>query len=179
MLIKILIGVVVVLALLVILIATRPAEFHVARSTKILALPAAAFHHVNELKRWEAWNPWGKLDPAMKLTYDGPEAGQGASYAWNGNSQVGEGRLTIVESKPDELVRVKLEFLRPFAATNSGEFTFKPEADGTVVTWSMDGRKNFITKAMGLVMSMDAMIGGQFEKGLADLKKAVENEKSS
>ncbi len=110
----------------------------------------------------------------MKVTFSGPPSGVGASYTWVGNKDVGEGRLGIIESQPSDLIRIKLEFLKPFAATNTAEFTFKPEGNATVVTWSMFGNKNFMSKVMGLVMNMDKMIGGQFEKGLADMKATAE-----
>ena len=112
----------------------------------------------------------------MKLTYAGPETGPGSSYAWVGNSEVGEGKMTILESKPNELVRIKLEFFKPMEGVNTAEFTFKPQGDQTLVTWSMFGPKNFISKAFCMFMSMDAMIGDQFDKGLQDLKKIVEAE---
>jgi hypothetical protein len=110
----------------------------------------------------------------VKITYTGPQAGVGASYAWVGDNKVGEGRITLTESRPYELIRLRLEFLKPCAATNEAEFTFKPEGGQTLVTWSMSGRRNFVMKAMGLVMNMEKMIGGHFEKGLADMKAAAE-----
>jgi hypothetical protein len=110
----------------------------------------------------------------MKQTFDGAPAGVGAIYAWSGNHEVGEGRSTIIESRPGELVRIKLEFLRPFAATNLAEFTFTPEGDRTVVTWVLIGRHNFTGKAVGLVMNMDRMVGADFEKGLAQMKQVAE-----
>ena len=152
----------------------QPAEFRVTRSTTIAAPAPVVFALVNELHNWEKWNPWQKIDPAMKVTFSGPPAGVGAGYDWVGNKEVGEGRLGIIESQPSDLVRLKLEFLKPFAATNTAEFTFKPEGNKTVVTWSMFGNKNFMSKVMGLVMNMDKMVGGQFEKGLADMKATAE-----
>ena len=137
-------------------------------------LPEKIFPHVNELRNWEAWNPWAKLDPNCKMTYSGPPAGASAGYAWAGNKKVGEGRLTITESKPSQLVRLKLEFLKPFAATNTAEFTFQPEGSQTAVTWSMSGKNNFMSKAFGLFMNCDKMIGGDFEKGLVAMKMVVE-----
>jgi uncharacterized protein YndB with AHSA1/START domain len=166
----------------VIVAAMQPDEFRVSRSAMIAAPAVKVFAQVNELRKWEAWNPWGKLDPSMKLTYDGPPAGEGASYHWVGNNEVGEGRLTIVESRANETIRLKLEFMKPFTATNTGEFTFRPEGGGTAVTWSMSGRKNFIAKAMHLFFDMDKMVGGQFAKGLTDLKavsEAAAGEKTS
>ena len=163
------------IAVFVIVAAMQPDEFRVSRSAMIAAPAAKVYAQVNELRKWEAWNPWGKLDPAAKMTYDGPPAGIGASYHWAGNNQVGEGRLTIVESRASEYIRLKLEFMKPFTATNTGEFTFRPEGDGTAVTWSMNGRKNFVAKAMHLFFDMDKMVGGQFAKGLADLKAIAES----
>jgi len=167
-------GVAVLILLLVILVAMQPGDFRVVRSASMGAPPADVFAQVNDLHKWEAWSPWAKIDPAMKQTYDGQPAGSGAIYSWNGNSQVGEGRMTITESRPSDLVRIKLEFMRPFAGTNDVEFTFKPEGNETVVTWSMAGTKNFILKAFGLFMSMDKMVGGMFEQGLAQMKTVVE-----
>lgn len=163
-----------ILVALVIVISVQPADFRISRSATIAAPPSAVFPHVNDLHRWEAWSPWAKLDPAMKQTYEGSPAGLGAITSWTGNGKVGEGRMTILESRPDELVRIKLEFLKPFTATNEAEFTFKPEGSGTLVTWTMTGRNNFISKAMGLVMNMEKVIGGQFDQGLGTLKSVAE-----
>ena len=174
MLSKILIGLAVLILVFVIIVATRSSEYRVTRSATVKAPAAAVFPHVNELKKWEAWNPWGKIDPNMKLTYDGPPSGVGASYAWVGNKDVGEGRATITESKPNEAVRFKLEFFKPMAGVSDTLFTFKPQGNQTVVTWDMSGKNNFIAKAFCMFMNMDKMIGGQFEKGLADMKTAVE-----
>jgi hypothetical protein len=152
-----------------------PENFRIARSTTMAAAAPAVFAQVNDFHNWPAWNPWGKLDPAMKQTYAGAPAGAGAIYCWVGNGKVGEGRMTLTESRPSELVRIKLEFLKPFAATNTAEFTFKPESAGrTVVTWSMAGCNTFMGKAMSLVMDMDGMIGKNFDRGLADMKSVVE-----
>lgn len=158
------------------IVAMQPDDFRVTRSTKILATPSDVFAQVNDFHKWEAWNPWGKIDPAMKQSYEGAPAGMGAAYSWVGNSEVGEGRMTITESRPSDLIRIKLEFFKPFAATNTAEFTFAPEGTQTVVTWSMSGKKTFLCKGIHLCMNMDKMIGGQFEKGLADMKALVEAE---
>ncbi len=170
----ILIALGVIIVVLAVVVTLQPAEFRVARSATMSAPAPVIFGQVNDLHKWEAWNPWQKKDPAMKLDFAGPPAGPGASYSWAGNKEVGEGRLTITESRPGERVRIKLEFMKPFAATNTAEFTFKPEGDRTSVTWSMEGRNNFFAKAIGLCMNMDKMVGGEFEKGLADMKKVVE-----
>jgi hypothetical protein len=108
------------------------------------------------------------------MTYDGPPVGTGAGYTWAGNNKVGEGRMTISESRPNEFIRFQLDFLKPFKATNTAEFTFKPEGNQTFVSWSMTGKNNFMFKAAGLFMNMDKLVGGQFEQGLADLKSLCE-----
>ena len=175
----ILLAVAVIVVAFLVVAMMQSAEFRVTRSVTISAPAPSVFALVNEMHNWEKWNPWQKVDPAMKVTFSGPPAGVGAGYDWVGNKEVGEGRLGIIESRPSDLVRLKLEFLKPFAATNTAEFTFKPEGSGTtgtktVVTWSMFGNKNFVSKVMGLVMNMDTMVGGQFEKGLADMKATAE-----
>jgi hypothetical protein len=174
MLKKILIGIAAVIVLFVIIVALQPAQYRVTRSATMPAAPAVVFEHVNDLHKWDAWSPWAKLDPAMKTTFEGPQSGTGASYAWVGNKEVGEGKMSITESKANELVRLKLEFIKPFASTARTEFTFKPEGEQTSVTWSMTGDKNFMSKAICLFMNMDKMVGGDFEKGLAGLKSAVQ-----
>jgi hypothetical protein len=174
MLINILIALVVIVVVFIIIVAMRPSEFRVTRSTVISALPPEIFAGVNDLHQWLAWSPWEKIDPALKRTFEGPPAGTGASYSWVGNNKVGEGRMTITESRPHELVRFRLDFLKPFKGTNVAEFTFEPEGAQTVVTWSMTGKYNFVIKAFSLFMNCDKMIGGQFEKGLADLKSITE-----
>ena len=174
MLIKILIALAVIVVLFVVIVAMQPSEFGVVRSATISAPAPALFAQVNDFHKWEAWNPWGKLDPTMKQAYEGAPAGTGAIYTWSGNNEVGEGRMTITESRPSDLIRIKLEFFKPFAATNTAEFTFKPEGNQTAVTWSMTGNNNFLAKAVHLFMNMDKMVGGQFEKGLAQMGSVVE-----
>jgi len=174
MLKKILIVLAIVVGLFLVVVALQPSEFRVSRSAAIAAPPSAVFAQVNDLRKWQAWSPWEKIDPELKRTYEGPAAGTGASYSWAGTFQVGEGRMTIAESRPDEFIGIKLDFLKPFKSTCDAQFTFKPEGDRTVVTWSMAGKNNFIAKAIHLFMSMDRMIGGEFEKGLAQLKSIAE-----
>jgi hypothetical protein len=171
---KILIGVAVVLVLLVLVVLTRPATFHVERSITMAAPPENAFALVNDFHAWPAWSPWEKLDPNMKKTFDGPPAGVGAKYAWSGNEQVGEGRMTLEKSERPSQVGIKLEFIKPFAATNQTTFTFAPAAGGSKVTWAMDGENSFMAKAASLFMNMDKLVGGDFEKGLAAMKTAAE-----
>ena len=141
MLKKILIGIAAVIVLFVIIVAVQPGQYRVARTATIPASPEVVFGHVNDLHKWDAWSPWAKLDPAMKVTFEGPQSGTGASYAWVGNKDVGEGKMSITESKANELVRLKLEFIKPFASTAVTDFTFKPEGNQTSVTWSMTGQK--------------------------------------
>ena len=174
MLIKVLIGLAAIVIVFVAIVAMQPSDFRVARTAVIAAPAPAVFAQVNDYRNWKAWSPYEKLDPAMKKTYEGAASGTGAIYTWAGNSQAGEGRATITESRPSELIRIKLEFLKPFAATNTAEFTFKPDGDRTAVTWSLTGTRNFMFKAVGLFMNMDKMVGGQFEEGLAQLKSVAE-----
>ena len=165
-----------VIVVLVIVVAMQPATFRVTRSAVIAAPPARVFEEVNDLHRWVAWSPWQKLDPAMTQTYDGPPAGVGSTMAWSGNNKAGQGRMNITESRPAELVRFALEFIRPFRANHAAEFTFEPIGGGseTRVNWSMSGDKNFMSKAFGLIMNMDKLIGADFEKGLTQLKTIAE-----
>jgi hypothetical protein len=175
----ILIALAVIIVAFVIVVALQPKEFRFARSATMSAPPSAVFAQVNDFHKWQPWNPWGKIDPAMKQTYEGAPAGVGAIYTSVGNNEVGEGPMTITESRPSELIGVKLEFFKPFAATNTAKFTFKPEGSQTAVTWSMFGEKNFMAKAIHLFVSMDKMIGGQFEKGLAEMKAVAEAQPKS
>ena len=171
---KILIGLVIVIVILVVIIALQPKHYHIERSTTINAAPATVFAQVNDFHKWDAWSPWAKMDPAMKANYDGAPAGAGAGYSWVGNSQVGEGRMTITESHPPDRINIKLEFIKPFAATDTTVFPLKPQGNQTTVLWSLDGDNNFIGKAFGLVMSMDKMVGNDFDRGLAQLKSVSE-----
>ncbi|MGH9932366.1 MAG: SRPBCC family protein [Pyrinomonadaceae bacterium] len=171
---KILIGLAAIVVILVVVIALQPATYQVERSATIAAPASVVFAQVNDFRKWNAWSPWAKLDPAMKQTFEGASAGPGAVYTWTGNKDVGEGRMTITESHASDLVRIKLEFLKPFAATSATEFTFTPQGDQTAVKWKMSGENNFMAKAFSLFMNMDKMIGGDFEKGLAQMKSVAE-----
>lgn len=175
MLQKIVAVIVALLVVFVVLVAMQPAEFHVARSTTIAAAPAAVFAQVNDLHAFNEWNPWAKRDPAMKQAYEGPPAGPGAVYLWEGNAEVGMGSMKILETRPNELVRLELAFRKPFRATNLVEFTFEPKGEQTLVTWNMHGVNDLTAKAIHLFMDMDAMVGGDFEKGLADMKALAES----
>jgi polyketide cyclase/dehydrase/lipid transport protein len=172
---KILLGLAVVIAILAAFIASRPSDFHVSRSLTMAAPPATVFAQVNDFHKWDAWSPWIKLDPNATVRYEGPEAGEGAKFFWSGNAEVGEGSMTVVESKPDELVNIRLDFVKPFAGTADADFTFEPVGTNeTKVTWSMSGKNNFIAKAISLVINCDKMIGDNFEQGLASMKAIVE-----
>lgn len=175
MLQKILIGLGVVVLGFVGLVATRPAEFAVERSIGIAAPPEIPYALVNDLHNFNLWSPWDQKDPQMKRTFEGSASGVGAVYGWSGNKDVGTGKMTIVESKPAELVAMKLDFIEPMTATNQTVWTFKPIASGTQVTWSMQGHNNFAGKAFALFMDMDKMIGSDFETGLANMKKVSED----
>jgi hypothetical protein len=168
------IGLLVLIVALAVFIQMRPDNFRVTRSATFAAPPDLIFPEVNNLHNWEAWSPWARLDPQGKQTYSGPPEGVGASFSWSGNMRVGAGTMTITESKPNEFVKLRLDFVKPMAATNTAEFTFKPENGQTVVTWTMYGPCNFVRKAMGLFIDCDKMIGAFFEKGLADMKKISE-----
>jgi len=163
-----------IVVVFLVVVAMQPSDFKVERSATMRAPAPAAFAQVNDFQKWQAWSPWEKVDPALKRQYEGPKAGTGAVYAWQGNKDVGEGRMTITESKPAELVRIKLEFFQPFAATNQADFTFKPAGDGTTVTWTMTGQNNFLSKAICMFVNMDKMVGGMFEQGLTQMKTVVE-----
>ena len=173
--IKILIAVIVLIALLVVVIATRPSTFRVERSATIAAPGDVVFAKVNDFRAWRSWSPWEKKDPNLKRTYCGPPDGVGSTYAWAGDRNVGEGRMTIERSERPSLVQIKLEFFKPFKGTNTAGFNFTPDGRGTKVTWTMDGRYNFITKGVSMVMDMDKMIGNDFEAGLAALKAESES----
>jgi uncharacterized protein YndB with AHSA1/START domain len=172
---KILLAVGVLLLGLIGYIAMQPTAFRIERSLVLAAPLARVFEKVNDFHQWEVWSPWAKLDPKMTQSYSGTTSGVGAVYTWAGNSDVGEGRMTLTESRPDERILIKLEFLQPMAAVNLTEFTFQPEAGKTKVTWVMTGDRNFMTKAFNLFMNLDQMIGGDFEKGLSQLKGLVES----
>ena len=170
---KILLGLVAVIVFFLVVVATRPADFRVERSLAIAAPAQALFEQVNDHHNFNKWNPFLKLDPNVKNTYSGPDAGVGAVCAWDGNKDIGAGSATITESKPGELVRMRMDWIRPMEATSTVEFTFKPEGDKTVVTWAMYGKNGFVGKAVSLFMDCDKMCGPPFEQGLADLGKVV------
>jgi carbon monoxide dehydrogenase subunit G len=168
------IAVVVLVAAVLIFAATRPDNFRVQRTTSIKAPPEKIFALINDLHRWGSWSPWEKMDPEMKRTYSGAASGNGAVYAWQGNSKVGEGRMEISDTSPPSKVTIKLDFIKPFEAHNTAEFTLEPKGDSTTVTWTMYGPSPYMAKVIGVFNSMDSMIGKDFETGLANLKTVAE-----
>src|SRR5213593_608936 len=170
---KILLGLVAVIVIFLIFVAMRPPDFRAERSATIAAPPQALFDQVNDHHNFNKWNPFLKLDPNVKNTYSGPDSGVGAACAWDGNKDIGAGSATITESKPGELVRMRMDWIRPMAGVATVDFTFKPDGDKTVVTWAMYGKNGFMGKLVSLFMDCDKMCGPQFEQGLADLGKVV------
>lgn len=174
MLAKIGLGVAALLAVLLVVIATRPAAFRIERSATIAAPPEVVFAQIEDLHRWERWNPFEK-DAGMRKTFEGAPAGVGSAYHYV-SEHSGEGRMTLTAVQPNRRVGVRAEFIKPFAATNDVEFTLRPAPGGVTVTWAMSGRNPFLGKAISLFVNMDRMVGGQFEQGLADLKRLSEAE---
>ena len=174
MLKKIALALVLFLGALLIFAAMRPDSFRVERSISIKAPPEKVYALIDDFHRWQAWSPWEKLDPAMKRTHGGPPSGVGATYAWQGNDQVGEGRMEITEAVPASNVTIKLDFIKPFEAHNIAQFALKGEGGSTNVTWAMHGPSPFLTKLMNVFISMDSLVGKDFETGLANMKAAAE-----
>lgn len=155
--------------------AISPDHFRVERTATIAAPPEKIFPLINDLRQWTAWSPWEKIDPALKRSYSGPKEGVGAAYSWQGNNEVGVGRMQITESDPNARVEIKLDFQMPFEAHNIAEFTLHPQnGSGTQVTWAMYGPSPYTHRLMQLVFDMDDMVGGKFEQGLTNLKTAAE-----
>jgi uncharacterized protein YndB with AHSA1/START domain len=170
----IVIAVALAIAAIFLLAAMKPDTFRVDRSTMIDAPPEKIFPLLNDFREWPAWSPWEKKDPAMKRTHSGAASGKGAAYAWEGNKDVGQGSMEIVESAPPSKLTIRLDFMKPFEARNIVDFTLTPEAGGTRLTWSMHGPANFMSKVMQVFMNMDRMVGNDFEAGLANLKAVAE-----
>ncbi len=166
--------IVALIAGILIFAATKPDTFGVQRSISIKPPPEKIFPLINDFKRWDAWSPWEKKDPAMKRNYGAITSGKGAHYGWEGNSSVGQGSMDIAESVPSSKVALKIDFVKPFEGHNTIEFTLEPKGGMTNVTWAMQGPANFVSKIMQVFVSMDSMIGKDFETGLANLKAAAE-----
>ena len=170
----ILIVLVVIVAAILIYAATKPDTFAIKRSLAIRATPERLFALIDDFRAWQQWSPWEKRDPAMKRTLGGPDRGKGATYAWDGNKDVGQGSMEIVESTEPSRVLIKLDFIKPFEAHNTAEFVLVPNGDTTLVTWTMGGPSPYISKVFSVFVNMDAMIGKDFEEGLANLKALAE-----
>lgn len=179
MLKKILLALVVLVGGFAVYVATLPPTYSLARSTVIAAPADAVFGHINDLRKWDAWSPWAKKDPNAKVTFSGPPAGKGAVFQWAGNSDVGEGSMTVVDSKPSEAVAIRLAFVKPFPGESDVAFALKPEGTGTRVTWTLSGQQSFVERAFCTLMGgMERIIGPDYEKGLASLKAVAEGKKS-
>lgn len=165
---------VVVIAAILAYAATRPSSFRVQRSASIQAAPEKIFPLIVDFHKWASWSPWEKKDPAMKRTYSGAPSGKGAVYAWEGNKNVGSGRMEITDAPAPSKVTIKLDFIKPFEGHNIAEFTLQPAGGATSVNWSMSGNMAFVMKVFGIFVSMDKMIGNDFETGLANLKAVAE-----
>ena len=174
MLIKLLIGVVVLVVIFVIAIATRPKTFRVERSVVVNAPADVVFPYINDFHLWSRWSPFEKLDPNLQRTFSGAESGNGATYEWLGNREAGQGRMVIKQSVPAQRIAIDLFFLKPFKSTSLADFTFAQASGGTKVTWAMSGNNTTAGKAISLVMSMDKYLGTAFDEGLSNLKRVVE-----
>jgi uncharacterized protein YndB with AHSA1/START domain len=177
MFVNILLSILAVVAILIVVVlliaSTKPSTLHVERSAEITAPPEAIFPLINDFHQWTRWSPYEERDPNLKRTYSGPESGLGSVYEWDGDSNVGQGRMEILESTPSSRILIKLDFIRPFEGHNQAQFTLEPVGDKTKVTWTMDGPANFLSKIMSVFLNFDTMIGTDFENGLAKLGSAV------
>ncbi|MGQ0510072.1 MAG: SRPBCC family protein [Betaproteobacteria bacterium] len=171
---SILIALVLAVAAVLLYAATKPDRFRIERSVVVNAPPERIHVLVHDFKAWTAWSPWERIDPALKRSYGGAQSGKGATYAWEGNKDVGSGRMEIVESAVPSKIVIKLDFFAPFEAHNVAEFTFTPVGQGTTVQWAMHGPSPYLSKLLDLVFNMDRMVGGQFETGLSNLKAIAE-----
>lgn len=174
MLKKIALAIGVLIVIILVYAATRPDSFRVERSAVIEAPPEEIFTHLEDLHQWAAWSPWERKDPAMKRTHSGAARGTGAVYAWDGNDDVGHGSMEIIETVPPSRLVIRLDFIKPFEAHNIVEFALRPEGGSTNVVWSIHGPSPYVSKLMGLFFDMDALIGKDFEDGLARLKTLAE-----
>lgn len=171
---KVLIALAVIVVALLGFATTKPDTFRIERSVSIKAVPETIFAHLNDFRSWGDWSPWEKLDPALQRNYSGAAIGTGAVYEWKGNSDVGAGRMEILESSPASKLNIKLDFIEPFEGHNTAEFTLTPEGEATKITWAMHGPNQFLGKVMSIFVNMDKMLGKDFETGLANLKTISE-----
>lgn len=170
----ILIIVILAIAALLAYAATKPNTFRIERKTSIKAPPARIQALLDDFREWRKWSPWEELDPNLRRDYSGPQKGVGATYAWQGNNKAGQGRMEILESSPEQ-VRIQLDFLKPFKASNVAEFTLTPNGKETSLNWAMNGAQPFMVKLMSIFYDMEKMVGPDFEKGLAKIKQVAES----
>jgi uncharacterized protein YndB with AHSA1/START domain len=163
----------IIIALVLIVAANRPDAFRIERRINIKATPEQLFPLINDFHRWKSWSPWEKMDPAMNRTYSGKPSGVGAIYEWVGNKKVGQGRMEIAEASENTRLFILLEFIKPFAAKNTAEFTFQQQGDETLIVWAMEGKQPLMAKVMCLFMDMDKMVGKDFEEGLQNLQRVA------
>ena len=174
---KIALGLLAAIAAFLVFAAFQPDDFRYERSTTINAPAPLVYGHINDLKLWNEWSPWAKLDPNAKFTFEGPATGADSKISWSGNGNVGEGSMTITESVPAERVQMRLDFIKPMAATHTAEFTLEPvEENQTKVTWAMYGKNNYVGKVLGLLMNCEKMMNGYFDQGLSALKAIAETQ---
>ena len=176
--IGLLILIVLPVAVFAVVVAMQSPDFRIERSATIAAPPAEVFAQVNDFHNWDAWSPWAKLDTNAKNSFEGSSSGEGAILKWSGNDQVGDGQMTIEESRPNELIKIKLQFFKPMEGTATDEFTFKSKEENTVVTWAMYGQNNFVGRVFCTLFNMQKEAGNQFDKCLASIKSIVETKKT-
>ncbi len=177
MIAKILLGIGLVISIILILASLQPDDFVLKRSISMEASPEEIYPLVNDFHNWAEWSPWAKLDPNMKTVYEGPSSGVGASYSWIGDGKVGEGKMLITASSPPQSILIQLDFLKPIKASNATEFGFIPQGTSTQVTWTMTGKTPFFSKIVYLFVSIEKLVGPDFEKGLSQLKSLAETSK--
>jgi hypothetical protein len=166
----ILLAVAAVVGIIALIASTKPDEYTILRQGTVPGAPAKVFPYLDDLHMYLQWSPWAKLDPNMKVTHGSPASGSGANFSWEGNGKVGVGKMTITESRPNDLVRCQLDFYKPFSCTNTQEFALKPEGSQTIVTWTMNGNAPFYFKLILVFVSCDTMMAKDLERGLANLK---------
>lgn len=163
------------IAAVLLVAAFRPAHFRIQRTITIAAAPDTVFAELEDFRRWRDWSPWEDIDPELRRTFRGAQSGEGAVYDWDSdNPKAGKGRMTILEARAPNKLVIELAFIKPFAATNTAEFTMQSCDDGAILTWAMHGPSPFVSRLFGLVFNMDKLIGSDFEKGLARLKSLTE-----
>lgn len=173
MLKKLFLSVLVVVIALLLWAAVRPDTYTVSRSALVQAPPERVFALLADFRQWPKWSPWAKLDPDMQQFFDGPARGPGAAYSWQGDDKVGKGRMTILRETPPHQLQIKLDFLEPYPTTSTSTFVLVPEGDATRVTWTVDGPAPYVLRLVGIFFDMEKAMGGDFERGLANLQQAA------